>query len=75
MKKELHTMSARGSKPKLFALRITEEMAARVTNATIELANQRNETISELNFMREAISEYVEKIEHEKTKKSAPRLF
>lgn len=68
-------MAAKGLKTKLFALRISEEMAARVTNASIELANQRNETMTELNFMREAVLEYVEKIEHEKIKKSALRLF
>ena len=68
-------MAEKNSNTKLFSLRVNEEMAARITNSSIELTNQRNEMVTELNFIREAVLEYVEKIEHEKTKKSAPALF
>ncbi len=67
-------MSAKGLKTKLFALRITEEMASRVTNASIELARERNLTMTELNFMREAVLEKVEKIEQEKQQKRFPSM-
>ena len=64
-------MSIKGLKTELYALRLTPEMASRVTQAAIDLSSDRVKTISELNFIREAVSEYVERIE---AIKRGPRL-
>lgn len=67
-------MSVKGLKTELYALRLTPEMASRVTQAAVDLSSKRNQPISELNFIREAVSDYVEKMEQEK-RLTSPRLF